>query len=98
MKQLFVVSVVRGTIKRITQEKTSANGAKYWRYEYELLIWLGGTELKAQVIWKENVSSHSMSYPIACLRFVFWQCLGSRETVCLNRSFQSLVESLICLH
>jgi hypothetical protein len=57
LKQLFVVTVEANILKRIILERQSANGARYWRYEYDLVIWFGGTELRAQVVWKENVSS-----------------------------------------
>lgn len=58
MKGLFKsIFRVRADTSAIVEEKSGPNGGVFYRCTYELVLWFGGPEVKAQFAWKENVSS-----------------------------------------
>lgn len=55
-RRLFNVSMDLNNMKTTAIQKRGANGTKYWRYEYDLAIFYGGPEVRAQLVWKDKVS------------------------------------------
>lgn len=52
---LCKVDFETGRIKPVRQ--TSGSGVAYYKIDYDVVLLFGLTEIKAQVAWKENVSS-----------------------------------------
>ncbi len=55
-RQLCVVVADMTRIKSIDLEETSTSGGKYKAYKYEIILYFGGPELKAQTCWMDEVS------------------------------------------
>ena len=51
-------------LQLLPQRKATGNGS-FYRFDYDIILLFGMTELKAQIAWKENVSGLHML-------FIFW--------------------------
>ena len=58
------------------EQKRASNGTYYYVVNYEVVLTVGATELKAQVTWKQNVSDHRS---VARLITVLTRTLANRE-------------------
>ena len=52
---LKVLFRVQADTSAIVEETTGPDGSVYYQCAYELVMWFGGTEVKAQFAWFENV-------------------------------------------
>ncbi|KAI5115452.1 hypothetical protein M0805_008680 [Coniferiporia weirii] len=51
---LCTVTADTSNLKRLLRPLTGTSGQTYWTQDYEFILQFGGTELKAQISWKEN--------------------------------------------
>ncbi|KAI5116123.1 hypothetical protein M0805_004503 [Coniferiporia weirii] len=51
---LCIVQADTSSLKGLLKPLTGVNGQIYWYQRYSLILQFGGTELKAQIAWKEN--------------------------------------------
>ena len=56
-KTLFKVTADTSTLAHLMQYHRARDGTIYWRYDFSLVIKFGAPELKAQLLWYENVRS-----------------------------------------
>ena len=52
---LKVLFRVQADTSAIVEETAGPDGSVYYQCAYELVMWFGGTEVKAQFAWFENV-------------------------------------------
>lgn len=55
-KTLFKVTADTSTLAHLMEYHRARDGTIYWRYDFSLVIKFGAPELRAQLLWYENVS------------------------------------------
>ena len=56
MKKIAKVTADTSTLQHLLKYQRSSDGTMFWKYEFQLVLKFGAPEIKAQLLWFEEVS------------------------------------------
>lgn len=62
LSTLCIVKADHSTIRAGIRKGKAPNGARFFFFLFDFVLYFGGPELKAQINWKENVCNHFFSW------------------------------------
>jgi len=57
MRLICTLKADLSALARVLQKQTGAHGKKFYRVDYIVCVYFGGTQLRAKLQWKERVST-----------------------------------------